>query len=136
MKALFLELKDPHNDTELFEVIATRLGHLNNNGLETMYEYAGKYYFDTFHEIDSFLTILNYLSIDYTITNQVQGLSNKDKFLEMRQEDLEIDKENQRHERIENILLWEWERDNQHDLDSQPTIADDENSKYYNCINK
>ena len=25
------------------------------------------------------------------------------------------------------------ERDNQHDADSQPTIADDENSKYFNC---
>ena len=28
------------------------------------------------------------------------------------------------------------ERDNQHDADSCPTIADDENSKYYNSINK
>ena len=60
-------------------------------------------------------------------------MRNKDKFFEMRQEEIECEHNNQQHEQIENILLWEWERDNQHDADSCPTIADDENSKYFNC---
>lgn len=50
----------------------------------------------------------------------------------MRQEEIEREHNNQQHEQIENILLWEWKRNNQHDADSCPTIADDENSKYFN----
>ena len=61
-------------------------------------------------------------------------MRNKDKFFEMRQEEIEREQDNQQHEQIENGLLWE--RDNQHDADSSPTIADDENSKYFNSINK
>ena len=64
-------------------------------------------------------------------------MKNSEKFFEMRQqEEIELGREHEQHEQIENILLWEWERDNQHDADSCPTIADDEDSKYYNAINK
>jgi hypothetical protein len=62
-------------------------------------------------------------------------MRNSEKFFEMRQQE-EIEREHEQNEHIENVLLWEWERDNQHDADSCPTIADDENSKYYNTINK
>jgi hypothetical protein len=62
-------------------------------------------------------------------------MRNSEKFFEMRQQE-EIEREHEQNEHIENVLLWEWERDNQHDADSCPTIADDEDSKYYNAINK
>lgn len=67
----FIELTDEWNDGNLFENIATRLGHLNNNGLETMLEFGSRYYCDDLQDVKDLTDICKVLNISFTTGTEV-----------------------------------------------------------------
>ena len=67
----YIELKDERNDGKLFESIAERLGHLNNNGLETMTEFGSRYYCDDLQDVKDLTDICKVLNISFTTGTEV-----------------------------------------------------------------
>ena len=67
----YIEISDEHNDVNLFESIATRLGHLNNNGLETMTEFGHRYYCDDLQDVKDLTDICKVLNISFTTGTEV-----------------------------------------------------------------
>jgi len=67
----FIELKDEWNDFNLFESIATRLGHLNNNGLETMTEFGHRYHCDDLQDVKDLTDICTTLGINFITGTEV-----------------------------------------------------------------
>ncbi len=68
----YIELTDERNDGRLFESIATRLGHLNNNGLETMTEVCSRYYCDDLQDVKDLTDICTTLGINFITVTEVQ----------------------------------------------------------------
>lgn len=67
----YIELTDEWNDGRLFESIATRLGHLNNNGLETMLEFGNRYYCDDLQDVKDLTDICKVINISFTTGTEV-----------------------------------------------------------------
>ena len=67
----YIELQDERNDVRLFELIAERLGHLNNNGLETMTEFGNRYYCDDIHHVKDLTDICTTLGINFITGTEV-----------------------------------------------------------------
>ena len=67
----YIEISDEWNDGKLFESIAERLGHLNNNGLETFSEFGNRYYCDDLKDIKDLTDICTTLEINFTTGTEV-----------------------------------------------------------------
>jgi len=67
----YIELTDEWNDVNLFESIATRLGHLKNNGLETMLEFGNRYYTDDLQDVKDLTDICTTLGINFITGTEV-----------------------------------------------------------------
>ncbi len=68
----FIELQNASDREEnLFESIATRLGHLNNNGLETMTEFGSRYYCDDLQDVKDLTDICKVINISFTTGTEV-----------------------------------------------------------------
>lgn len=68
----FIELQNASDrEVKLFEYIAERLGHLNNNGLETMTEFGSRYYCDDIQDVKDLTDICKTLNISFTIGTEV-----------------------------------------------------------------
>ena len=67
----YIELTDERNDGRLFESIAERLGHLNNNGLETMTEFGSRYYCDDIQDVKDLTDICTTLEINFITGTEV-----------------------------------------------------------------
>ena len=67
----YIELTDERNDGRLFESIAERLGHLNNNGLETMTEFGSRYYTDDLQDVKDLTYICTIIGINFITGTEV-----------------------------------------------------------------
>jgi len=67
----YIEISDEWNDGNLFVNIAKRLGHLNNNGLETMTEFGSRYYCDDLQDVKDLTDICKVLNISFTTGTEV-----------------------------------------------------------------
>jgi len=68
----YIELQNASDrEVKLFESIATRLGHLNNNGLETMTEFGSRYYCDDLQDVKDLTDICKVLNISFTTGTEV-----------------------------------------------------------------
>lgn len=68
----YIELQNASDrEVNLFESIAERLGHLNNNGLETMLEFGNRYYCDVLQDVKDLTDICKVLNISFTTGTEV-----------------------------------------------------------------
>jgi hypothetical protein len=68
----YIELQDASDrEVNLFESIAERLGHLNNNGLETMTEFGSRYYCDDLQDVKDLTDICTTLGINFITGTEV-----------------------------------------------------------------
>ena len=67
----YIELRIERLDVRLFELIAERLGHLKNNGLETMLEFGNRYYCDDLQDVKDLTDICTKLGINFITGTEV-----------------------------------------------------------------
>lgn len=67
----YIEISDEWNDGNLFVNIAKRLGHLNNNGLETMTEFGHRYHCDDLQDVKDLTDICTTLGINFITGTEV-----------------------------------------------------------------
>ena len=68
----YIELQNASDrEVNLFESIAERLGHLNNNGLETMLEFGNRYYCDDLQDVKDLTDICKVINISLTTGTEV-----------------------------------------------------------------
>ena len=67
----YIEISDEWNDGNLFVLVATRLGHINNAGLETMLEDGSRYYCDDLQDVKDLTDICTTLGINFITGTEV-----------------------------------------------------------------